>query len=90
MVLLYGFFPETGPNTSLLSHRSFRLIGTSNLFATTCHLQANGQVLQYNRTLLVSLRSYVADYPKYGDLYTDVFTYSYNTQVYTSPGTTPF
>lgn len=51
---------------------------------TTYHLQSNGQVECYNRTVLVALRAYVADHPSDWDLYTDTLMYEYNCQPHTS------
>lgn len=60
------------------------------LFTMMYHPQCNGQVERFDRTLLSSLRCYVADHPKIWDLYMDAFTFAYNTQVYQTTGVSPF
>ena len=52
-----------------------RILSIKNNFTTTYHLQTNGQVERYNRTILAALRTYVADHPKDWDLYKDALTY---------------
>lgn len=41
-----------------------RIMNIENNFTTTYHPQTNGQVEQYNRTILAALRTYVADHPR--------------------------
>eukprot|EP00171_Calliarthron_tuberculosum_P003323 IDg3323t1 len=42
-----------------------------------------------NRTILSSLRRFIADHPKDWDFYTDALTYKYNTQAHSSTGYAP-
>ena len=76
--------------TSRFFQHVCRILGVENLFTTTYHPQTNGQVERYNRTLLSAIRTYVSDHPKDWDLFTDVITYSYNTQVHRVTSCTPF
>ena len=67
-----------------------RILGIKNVFTTTYHPQANGQVERFNRTILSALRHYVAEHPKDWDLFTDALTYAYNTQAHGSTMVAPF
>ena len=67
-----------------------RILRINNVFTTTYHPQTNGQVERFNRTLLSSLRHYIADHPQEWDLYTDALVYAYNTQVHSSTKCAPF
>lgn len=58
----------------------FRLLGTENMFTTTDHPQANGQVERFNTSILKGLRSYIADHLQKYYLYTGVLIYAYNTK----------
>ena len=66
------------------------LLGIKNVFTSTYHPQANGQVERFNRTIIASLRHYVNDHPKDWDLFTDALTYAYNTQRHKSTKHAPF
>ena len=67
-----------------------RILGILNVFTTTYHPQANGQVGRFNRTLTSALRKYVGDHPKDWDLFSDAVTYAYNTQVHRTTNIAPF
>ena len=45
---------------------------------------------RFNRTILASLRHYVAEHPKDWDLFSDALTYAYNTQAHESTSVAPF
>lgn len=60
----------------------FRILNIRNLLVTIYHPQVNGQVERFDRTMLNTLRSDVADHPKEWDVYTDAIEYAYNTPVY--------
>ena len=59
-----------------------RILGIRNVFTTTYHPQANGQVERFNRTLTSALRKYVGEHLKDWDLFSDAITLAYNTQVH--------
>ena len=67
-----------------------RILGIRNVFTTTYHPQANGQVERFNRTLTSALRKYVGEHPKDWDLFSDAVTYAYNTQVHPTTNIAPF
>ena len=60
------------------------MLGVKNLYTKTYHPQNNGQVERFSRTILTSLRHYVAEHPKDWDLFSDALTYAYNTQAHES------
>ena len=66
-----------------------RMLGVKNLYTTTYDPQINGQVERFNRTILASLRHYVADHPKDWDLFSDALTYAYKTQAHESTSVAP-
>ena len=66
------------------------LLGISNVFTSTYHLQKNGQVERYNRTILAMLRNCVNEHQNDWDDFASVLTYAYNNHVHRSTGTTPF
>eukprot|EP00171_Calliarthron_tuberculosum_P018817 IDg18817t1 len=70
-------------------HTVYRILGVKPQFTTTYHPKANGQTERFNRTILSSLRRFIADHPKDWDLYTDALTYAYNTQAHSSTGYAP-
>ena len=45
---------------------------------------------RFNRTILASLRDYVAEHPKDWDLFSDALTYAYKTQAHESTSVAPF
>jgi len=52
-------------------------MGTRNIFTTTYHLQANGQVERMNRTIIVAtLRHYVDEERKDWDEHLDALAYA--------------
>ena len=59
-----------------LFRKTCRMLGVKNLYATNYHPQTNGQVERFNRTILASLRHYVAEHPKDWDLFSDSLTYA--------------
>ncbi|CDF32470.1 unnamed protein product [Chondrus crispus] len=67
-----------------------RILGIRNVFTTTYHPQANGQVERFNRTLTSALRKYVGEHPKDWDLFSDAVTFAYNTQVHRTTNIAPF
>ena len=67
-----------------------RILGVRNVFTTKYHLQANGQVESFNRTLTSALQKYVGEHPKDWDLFSDAVTYAYNTQVHRTTNIAPF
>ena len=60
------------------------------MFTTTYHPRANGQAERFNKTIVTALRHYVADHPKDWDLYSDLLTFGYNSQVHSSTRVSPF
>jgi Chromo (CHRromatin Organisation MOdifier) domain len=60
------------------------------VFTTAYHPQTNGQVERYNRTILASLRGYVAARQDDWDAYTSAVTFAYNCRVHASLGMPPF
>ncbi len=65
-----------------------QILGFKSVFATTHHPQKNGQLEHFNRSILTSLRKYVADHPKEWDLYPETMAFAYNTRcaTWSSPG----
>lgn len=68
----------------------FELIGTKNLIRTTYHPQFQGPVESFNQTLLNPLRSYVLDHSKNCDLFCELITYGYSSQVHSTTIDIPF
>jgi hypothetical protein len=90
-----------GPPVSLLSDNGpqfnakvFQAVcsefGIRKIFTTAYHPQTNGQVERYNRTILASLRGYVAKRQGDWDDFTSAITFSYNCRVHSSLGMPPF
>ena len=65
-------------------------LGIHKVFTTAYHPQTNGQVERYNRTILASLRGYVAVRQDDWDDYTSAVTFAYNCRVHASLGMPPF
>ncbi len=65
-------------------------MGIKNLYTTSYHPRTNGQTERFNRTIISALRHYVNENHRDWDDYTDVLTYSYNTQVHRATSHTPF
>ena len=65
------------------------ILGIQKLFTTAYHPRANGQVERYNRTLLNSLRNFVAENQKNWDDFSSAVTFGYNCQVHRSIGIAP-
>lgn len=94
-VFVYGppntILTDNGPQfTARFLLETHRLLGIEELFPTAYHPETNGQTERYNRTLLSALRKFCSDHPTNWDLYLDVVTYAYNTQVHESTGKIPF
>ena len=68
--------------TSRLFQDVCRILDIENLFITAYHPQCNEQVERFNRTISAAVRHYLADHPKDWDLFTDAFTYAYNSEVH--------
>ena len=66
------------------------ILSMRNVFTTTFHPQANGQVERFNRTLTSALRKYVGEHLKDWDLFSDAITFAYNTQVHRTTNMAPF
>lgn len=75
-----------GPPTNLLAEKGgsltstflqdvWKLMDMYSSFTTIYHLQANGQVEQYSRTIFAALPKHVADHPRDWGQYTDALTY---------------
>jgi transposase InsO family protein len=90
-----------GPPASLLTDNSRQFtaksfqaacaeLGIKKVFTTAYHPQTNGQVERYNRTILPSLRGYVAARQDDWDEYTFAVTFSYDCRVHSSLGMAPF
>jgi hypothetical protein len=90
-----------GPPISILTDNGPQF--TANLFQAVCaelgiqkdcrtayHPQTNGQVESYNRTILASLRGYVAARQDDWDDFTSAVTFDYNCRVHSSLGMPPF
>ena len=73
-----------------LFRETCQMLGVKKLYTTTYHPQSNGQVERFNRTILASLRHYVAEHPKDWDLFSDAPTYAYKTQAHESTSVAPF
>jgi hypothetical protein len=67
-----------------------RKLGIDKVFTTAYHPQTNGQVERFNRTIINSLRGYVAERQSDWDEYTSAITFGYNCRVHSSLGLTPF
>jgi transposase InsO family protein len=57
-------------------------LGIHKVFTTAYHPQTNGQVERYNRTILASLRRYMANRQDDWDDYTSTVTYENNFRVH--------
>jgi len=66
------------------------LLGVASNYTSPYHLQTNGQVERYNRTLERQLRCYTAQHQKEPDSHLSLLTTAYNTQVHASTGEIPF
>ena len=94
-VLNYGspsyVLSDNGPQfTGRFFRETCRLLGTNNMYTTTYHPRANGQVERYNSTVFRALRHYITDHPREWDTYADAVTYAYNCQPHTSTKLAPF
>eukprot|EP00171_Calliarthron_tuberculosum_P009252 IDg9252t1 len=69
--------------------QAYRIIGGKPQFTTTYHSKANDQTERFNRTILSSIRRFIAEHSKDWDIYTDMLTYAYDTQAHFSTGYAP-
>lgn len=60
------------------------------LTTTEFHLQCNGQVKRYNRTLVARLCHYIDEHQQVLDVFVQPLTYLYSTQAHWTNGITPF
>jgi transposase InsO family protein len=67
-----------------------RELGIDKVFTTAYHPQTNGQVERFNRTIVNSLRGYVAERQEDWDEYTAAITFGYNCRIHSSLGLAPF
>ena len=67
-----------------------RELGIEKVFSSAYHPQTNGQVERFNRTILNSLRGYLAERQGDWDEYTAALTFGYNCRIHTSLGLAPF
>ena len=67
-----------------------KILSIESVFTTAYHPQTNGQVERFNRTLVSTLRHYLADNQRDWDQYTDALTYGYNCTVNRMIGMRPF
>ena len=94
-VLVYGprvtLLSENGTQfTARFFQNICRILRIRNVFTTTYHPQANGQLERFNRTLTSALRKYVGEHPKDWDLFSDAITFACNTQVHRTTNIAPF
>jgi hypothetical protein len=94
-VFAYGM-PKTllSDNGTHFSSKFFQAccieLGIKQVFTTAYHPPCNGQVEIFNRTILSQLRAYVGEHQNDWYLYHGALTYSYNNQIHSSTGVTPF
>jgi transposase InsO family protein len=82
---------DNGPQfTAKFFHAVCRELGIEKAFATAYHPQINGQVERFNRTILNSLRGYIAENQKNWDEFTSALTFAYNASVHAAIGLAPF
>lgn len=74
------------PFTSRFFRHFFKILTTENVFKTPSPPpsppQTNGQFVRYNRTIIAELRHFFKQQPKEWELYSDIHTFDYNTQIY--------
>jgi transposase InsO family protein len=82
---------DNGPQfTAKFFHAVCRELGIEKVFTTAYHPQTNGQVERFNRTILNSLRGYIAANQNNWDEFTSALTFAYNARVHTAIGLAPF
>lgn len=94
-VYLYGHLSKAfAGNGQQSTSRSFtdvcRILGIANLYTTSCYPHTNGRTNRFNRSLLATLRYYVAKHPRISDESTDALIYANNTQWHCSTSFAPF
>ena len=67
-----------------------KLMGIQKSRTTPYHLQSDGLVERWNRTLLQSLATSVSDHPENWDEFVQKICMAYNTSVHPTTGFTPF
>ena len=89
-VFVYGA-PENGRQfTAKFFQEVCTKLAIRNLFTTTYYPQTNGQVEQFNRTVLAGLRRFASEDQKHWDVFSNAVTIAYKTQVHSSTGCSPF
>lgn len=82
---------DNGPQfTAKFFHAVCRELGIEKVFTTAYHPQTNGQVERFNRTILNSLRGYIAANQENWDEFTSALTFAYNARVHAAIGLAPF
>lgn len=67
-----------------------KIMPIQNKYTTKHHPQSNRQVERNNSTILATLLTYDAGYPRDWHLYTDALTYAYNFHPHTFTYVAPF
>jgi hypothetical protein len=82
---------DNGPQfTAKFFHAVCRELGIEKVFSTAYHPQTNGQVERFNRTIVNSLRGYLAGRQGDWDEYSSAITFGYNCRIHSSLGIAPF
>jgi hypothetical protein len=82
---------ENGPQfAEKLFQAVCRELGIEKVFSSVCHPQTNGQVERFNRTIVNSLRGYLAGRQGGWDEYTAAITFGYNYCIHSSLGLVQF
>lgn len=81
---------DIGPQFASKLFQSFcRMLGITNAYTSTYHLQTNGQMKTYNRALAAMLRNYASNHHDDWDEYAPALTYMSNSQMNRSISTKP-
>jgi len=87
----YTVLTDNGPQFASVYYQGILgLLGVALNYTSPYHLQMNGQVERYNRTLVRQLGYYVAEHQAKWDCHLSLLTSAYNTQVHSSTGDIPF
>ncbi len=71
------FLSDNGPQlTAKVFQEACRILGIKNVYTSTYHPQAKGQVERYNRTILSMLRHYVHDHQRDWNSFAETLTYA--------------